>query len=204
MEDFITFESDNDDHLFIVDERTNIDEYYENLTTVQLGEQLTVLLESINNKSTSNRMHQLIELHKLLLSSEARLDSNQLGNVLRMVGTGDTAYDFHTTTTSMELELHLRIYVLALEACGKRKFKMSKEFQKNLHEHLVRLSDVHQYHIKVIQDDFNKEYTSECNPYYTQKFLKRDIKIQNYNIDFMLVHLHNTLYAMASDEAILF
>src|SRR6185369_10848469 len=110
LEDLITFESDNDDHLFVVDERTNTNEYYETLNIIQLREQLAALLESINNKS--NRMHHLIKLHKLLLSSEAKLDGDQLGNILRTVGTGNATYDFHTTTTSMELDLHLRIYVL--------------------------------------------------------------------------------------------
>src|SRR5438128_9941075 len=100
----------------------------------------------------------------------------------------------------MELELHLRTYVLALEAYGKRTLRMSKEFHETLYEHLAKLYDIYQCHTKVLEDGLNINYGSEYSLYNKRRTsyigLKKGIKVQNYNIDFLLIHLRDTLYAI--------
>src|SRR5438128_954074 len=173
-----------------MDGNTNTTNCYKNLSSIELREQLTTFLDSIIN--SNNRKYCLIKLYNLLLSAETRLDNEQLLNILGTLGTDKLSYVAHQATTSMELELHLRTYVLALEACGKRLLRMTKEFRETLYGHLATLYDIHQRHIKVLEESLSNNYKSECNPYNKQRTtyglysdLGKGIKIQNYNVDFL-------------------
>src|SRR6185369_3988545 len=105
--DLIVFESDSDD-----------EDYEQMFTThlskVELNEQLSTTLESI---ASNDRISHLIKLSNLLLLFGNRLEDRQLRNVLKTIGINVT-YDDHKMTTDIELELHLRAYVLALETYG--------------------------------------------------------------------------------------
>src|SRR5437773_4856465 len=120
--DLIVFDSDNDSNsdqqLFAADDNMNTVSYYRSLSAIQLEEHLTTCLQSISNNH--KRKYNMIRLYNLLLSAETRLDNDQLTNVLKTIGTDSVSYDGYEITTSMELELHLRTYSLALEVYGKR------------------------------------------------------------------------------------
>src|SRR5437763_1571958 len=98
---------------------------HENLSAIQLKEEVIKCLESITNNN--DRKHHFIRLHNLLLATKDKLDEDQLENVLKTIGTANISYMAHKVTTGMELELHLRTYVLALEAWGRRPLIMTKE-----------------------------------------------------------------------------
>ena len=142
--DLIVFESDSDSN--------DGDDYGQmftaHLSKVELNEQLSTTLESIVN--SNDRINHLIKLSNLLLLFGNRLDDNQLRNVLKTIGINVT-YDDHKMTTDIELELHLRAYVLALETYGKRLVKMEKGLLETLHENLMKLYDFHQNYTKVIE-----------------------------------------------------
>src|SRR5438128_1205282 len=165
-----------------MDENANTIYYYEKLSTMQLKKQLNEFLESISNDN--DRIYHLKKLHSLILSAGARLDDNQLKQVLRTIGMKGSSYDtFNETTTTIELELHLRTYALTLEACGKRAIRIAREFHKKLYVQLVKLCDLY------------------------QQFAEKGSalgQVENYNIDFFLLHLHDTLHAMDNEKAHLF
>src|SRR6185437_11394770 len=124
-----------------------------------------------------------------------RLEDNQLRNVLKTIGINVT-YDDHKMTTDIELELHLRAYVLALETYGKRLVKMEKELLETLHENLTKLYDFHQHHTKVIEKGLLLQ-----SPRVLFATLEKSVKVQNYNNDFLLMHLYNTLHVLDDKTA---
>src|SRR6185312_2738002 len=189
-----------------IDDVTQSDE---NLSAIQLREQLIKCLESITNNN--DRRHHFIRLHTLLLTTEDRLDDDQLENILRTIGTANISYMKHKVTTGMELELHFRTYVLALEAWSRRPLIMTKEFRESLYGHLAVLNDFHQRHAETLKNGLNKNIKPEYNPYNEQRTaydlyanLEKGINCQNYNIDFLLIHIRDTLHAMHDDETVLF
>src|SRR6185436_3125310 len=103
------------------------------LGKVGLNEQLSTTLESIVNNN--DRISHLIKLSNLLLLFGNRLEGNQLRHVLETIGINVTYKDYEVTA-DIELELHLKAYVLALETYGKRLVKMEKELLETLCENL--------------------------------------------------------------------
>src|SRR6185437_13864573 len=99
-------------------------------------------------------------------------------------------------TTDIELELHLRAYVLALETYGKRLVKMEKGLLETLHENLMKLYDFHQHYTKVIEKGLLLQ-----SPRVLFATLEESVKVQNYNNDFLLMHLYNTLHVLDDKTA---
>src|SRR6185436_8191569 len=166
------------------------------LGKVELNEQLSTTLESIvsNNINSKDRISHFIKLSNLLLLFGNRLEDNQLRNVLKTVGINyNVPYDDHKLTTDIELELHFRAYVLALETYGKHLVKMEKKLLETLHENLKKLYDFHQCYTKVIDKGLK-------GPRVLSDTLKESIKVQNYNNVFLLMHLYNTLHVMDDDN----
>src|SRR5207253_1191532 len=102
-----------------------------------------------------DRISHLIKLSNLLLLFGSRLEGNQLRNVLETIGI-NVAYNDYEVTTDIELELHLRAYVFALETYGKRLVKMDKKLLETLHENLTKLYNFHQCYTKVIEKDLQR------------------------------------------------
>ena len=189
MEDFIVFESDSDN---------DDDDYGQTFTThlskVELNEQLSTTLESIISSNSKNRISHFIKLSNLLLLFGNRLGDNQLRNVLRTVGINVT-YDDHKMATDIELELHLRAYVLALETYGKHLVTMENELLKTLHENLAKLYNFHQHYIRVIKKGLQGASVLSAT-------LDKAAKVQNYNNEFLFMHLYNTLHVMDDDDTV--
>src|SRR6185436_8405219 len=189
-----------------IDDITQSDE---SLSAIQLKEEVIKCLESITNNN--DRKDHFIRLHNLLLTTKNTLDDDQLENILRAIGTANISYMTHKVTTGMELELHLRTYVLALEAWGRRPLIMTKELRESLYGHLATLNDFHQRHTEALKNGLKKNFKSEYTLYNDQRTtydlyfgLEKGINCQNYNIDFLLIHLRDTLHAMHDDETVLF
>ena len=162
------------------------------LSNVELNEQLSTTLESIASNNSKDRISRFIQLSNLLLLFGNRLDDNELRNVLKTVGV-NVPYDDHKMTTDIELELHLRAYVLALETYGKRLVKMEKELLETLHENLIKLHNFHQCYTKVIETGLQGSRVLSAT-------LEKNIKVQNCNNEFLLMHLYNTLHVMDDDK----
>src|SRR6185503_20838157 len=105
-----------------------------------------------------------------------KLDDNQLRNALKTIGT-NVAYNDYKVATDIELELHLRTYVLALEAYGRRLVKMEKELCEILHENLKKLHDIHQHYC-----DTNVLGKSLQSTMVLSAVSEENVKVQNYNI----------------------
>ena len=73
--DLIIFESDSDN---------DDDDFREHLSKVELNEQLSTTLESIDN--SNDKISHFIKLSNLLLSFGNRFEGNQLRNVLETIG----------------------------------------------------------------------------------------------------------------------
>ena len=188
--DLIVFESDSDNDDYDDDEEDYKQMVTANLSNVELNIQLTTALELIVNEN--DRASHLIKLSNLLLSFSTKLEDKQLKNALETIGT-NFAYNDYKVSTGIELELHLRTYILALEAYGRRLVKMEKELCESLHENLTKLYDVHQHYTKILDKGLQSTM-------FLSAVSEESVKVQNYNTDFFLMHLYGTLHAMDVDK----
>src|SRR5207248_2199667 len=95
----------------------------------------------------------------------------------------------------IELELHLRTYILALEAYGRRLVKMEKELCESLHENLTKLYNVHQHYTKILGKGLQSTMVLFAAS-------EESVKVQNYDADFLLMHLYDTLHLMDVDKTV--
>src|SRR6185312_5713257 len=161
-----------------------------NLSSAELNEQLTTNIGSIVNNN--GRTGHLIKLYNLLLLFGNLLDDDQLVNALKIIASG-VEYDYYKMATSMELELHLRIFSLLLEVYGRQPLKMTRKFYENLYESLVQLHEFHQSCIKALENGLKPTCGLLAD-------LEEGVKVQDYNIDFLLMHLYDTLHMMNDEK----
>ncbi|CAG8597260.1 1107_t:CDS:2 [Paraglomus occultum] len=122
--------------------------YNTDTDTNKLKNQLVKLLEKIAN---TNEAHHFAELHNLISIIETKLDKDELLLILGVVGSDTISYDIHKSTTSMELELHLRTYILVLEAYNKRQPVIRKQLCQTLYKSLAALYDTHKRHTELLK-----------------------------------------------------
>src|SRR6185436_3753956 len=93
------------------------------------------------------------------------------------------AFFYVPLSYGIELELHLRTYILALETYGRRLVKMEKELCESLHENLTKLYDVHQNYTKILEKGLQSTM-------FLSAVSEEGVKVKNYNTDFLLMHLY--------------
>ena len=137
-------------------------------------------------------MGHFVKLYNLILLYGTILDDDQLENALKIIASG-VVYDNYKKITGMELELHLRIYALLLETYDGRPLKMTRKFYESLYENLIQLHEFHQSYIEVLENGLKTTGGLFAK-------LETSVNVQNYNIDFLLMHLYDTLHMMDDDK----
>ncbi|RIA81422.1 hypothetical protein C1645_881628 [Glomus cerebriforme] len=100
-----------------------------------------------------------------------------------------TLFDYYSKENMSRLELHLRTLVAVLEQMFFSSTVPSKYLQDKICNFLSKFMEVHQKTTQVINSNFqNSEY------------VKNNIDKCNYNIDFLLIHLRDTLHSLCNDK----
>ncbi|RIB16637.1 hypothetical protein C2G38_2189335 [Gigaspora rosea] len=124
-----------------------------------------------------------------------------------------SVFDYYSIETISELELHLRTLVSLIEIICKSEIRIRHELREKIYAQLKNFAEIHFRSTEVNEQGFNKVFKSkfeDFNPSPKSTTLLdsdvsnegkvyKDVK-RNYNIDFLLLHLRDTLHCMRDDE----
>ncbi|GES87313.1 hypothetical protein GLOIN_2v1869728 [Rhizophagus clarus] len=113
------------------------------------------------------------------------------------------SFDYYDEQSVARLELHLRTWVAVLEQICFTKMRLSKNLRDRIYNSLPKFAEIHRKTTQVIQEGFDNKYVSDFNQFNQLQISKEDeniIKKRNYNIDFLLIHLRDTLHSLRDDE----
>ncbi|CAB4410336.1 unnamed protein product [Rhizophagus irregularis] len=131
--------------------------------------------ELLKNLTKSSYLYAL----KLLFENlQNEFSSQVLANSLEALV--DTPFNHYSKESVARLELHLRTLVTALERICFSPIVLSKELRDKIYNSLAKFAEIH------LQNNNQDEQIA--------------IKKRNYNIDFLLIHLRDTLHSLRDDE----
>ena len=110
-----------------------------------------------------------------------------------------TLFDHHSKEIATRLELHLRTLVAVLEQICFSQIVLGKELRDKVYNSLAKFAEFHHKNLQVIERGLDS-LRPNFNPSNQQKDDQIIIKKHNYNIDFLLVHLRDTLHSLRDDE----
>ncbi len=89
------------------------------------------------------------------------------------------------------LELHLRAWIAILEKICFFPIRLTKELRDTVYNSLTKFAGIHKKTTQLMEEIKNS---------FDSKDDKNAIKMRNYNIDFLLIHLRDTLYSLRDEE----
>ncbi|RIB11926.1 hypothetical protein C2G38_2202133 [Gigaspora rosea] len=124
-----------------------------------------------------------------------------------------SVFDYYSIETILELELHLRTLVSLIEVICKSKIRIRHELREKIYAQLKNFAEIHFRSTEVNEQGFNNVFRSKFEDFNPSPKLAtlldlaisnedkiyKDVK-RNYNIDFLLLHLRDTLHCMRDDE----
>ncbi|PKC04558.1 TPR-like protein [Rhizophagus irregularis] len=114
-----------------------------------------------------------------------------------------TPFDFYAKQSVTRLELHLRTWVTVLERICFSPIVLSKELRDKVYNSLSKFAEIHRKTTQVIEIGVDNNFKSNFNQFNQQNNNQDDqiiTKKRNYNIDFLLIHLRDTLHSLRDDE----
>ncbi|PKK63979.1 hypothetical protein RhiirC2_120744 [Rhizophagus irregularis] len=114
-----------------------------------------------------------------------------------------TPFDFYAKQSVTRLELHLRTWVTVLERICFSPIVLSKELRDKVYNSLSKFAEIHRKTTQVIEIGLDNNFRSKFNQFNKQSNNQDDqiiTKKRNYNIDFLLIHLRDTLHSLRDDE----
>ncbi|PKK59644.1 hypothetical protein RhiirC2_871207, partial [Rhizophagus irregularis] len=114
-----------------------------------------------------------------------------------------TPFDFYAKQSVTRLELHLRTWVTVLERICFSPIVLSKELRDKVYNSLSKFAEIHRKTTQVIEIGLDNNFRSNSNQFSQQNNNQDDqiiINERNYNVDFLLIHLRDTLQCLRDDE----
>ncbi|GBC09473.1 hypothetical protein RclHR1_00890009 [Rhizophagus clarus] len=114
-----------------------------------------------------------------------------------------TPFDYYDKLSVARLELHLRTWVAVLEKICITPMRLSKELRDKVYNSLAKFAEIHKKTTQVMQDGIYNNYRSDFNQFNQLLDNNNNENIaskRNYNIDFLLIHLRDTLHSLRDDE----
>jgi tetratricopeptide (TPR) repeat protein len=153
------------------------EELGKNLTKLENLYVLKLLIEDLKNKFSSQI---LIDLLKAL--------------------TDHTSFDHHSPEIVVRLELHLRTFAAVLERICFSLIVFGKEIRDKAYKSLAKFAEFHRKTTYVISEGLENNFRLvQFNPS-QDKNDENVFQKRNYNIDFLLIHLRDTLHSLRDDE----
>ncbi|UZO03304.1 uncharacterized protein OCT59_023712 [Rhizophagus irregularis] len=156
-----------------------VEELLKNLTKPSYLYALKLLFENLQNEFSSQ---------SLINSLEALIDS--------------TSFNYYSKESMARLELHLRTWVIVLERICFSLIVLSKELRDKVYNSLTKFAEIHRKTTQVIEIGLGNNFRPNFNQFNQQNNNQDEqiIKKRNYNIDFLLIHLRDTLHSLRDDE----
>ncbi|GBB89489.1 hypothetical protein RclHR1_01620001 [Rhizophagus clarus] len=104
---------------------------------------------------------------------------------------------YYSKESAARLELHIRTWVASLERILFKEIHLPREILNNLYNSLTKFAKIHRKTTQVMEEGLNN-----VKPKINQSVEERIeiAKKRNYNIDFLLIHLRDTLNSLRDDE----
>ncbi|PKY47315.1 hypothetical protein RhiirA4_522194 [Rhizophagus irregularis] len=111
-------------------------------------------------------------------------------------------FDYYDIQSVTRLELHLRTWMAVLEKICFTQMRLSKDLRDRIYNSLPKFVEIHRKTTQVMQEGIDNKYISDFNQFNHRQINNDDdsIKKRNYNIDFLLIHLRDTLHSLRDDE----
>ncbi|PKC59608.1 hypothetical protein RhiirA1_540378 [Rhizophagus irregularis] len=154
--------------------------------------------ELLKNLTKPNYLYAL----KLLFENSQNEFSPQVLRDTLVALADPTPFDYYAKQSIARLELHLRAWVAVLEKVCFTQIRLSKELRDKIYNSLPKFAEIHRKTTQVMQEGIDNKYASNFNQFNQLQVRKDDtiIKKRNYNIDFLLIHLRDTLHCLRDDE----
>ncbi|CAG8691526.1 14349_t:CDS:2, partial [Cetraspora pellucida] len=113
-----------------------------------------------------------------------------------------SVFKYYSIEVISELELHLRTLVSLIEVICKSEIRIRHDLREKIYAELGKFAEIHFRSTEVNEEGFNKVFKSkfeDFNPHSSDSKIHKDGK-RNYNIDFLLLHLRDTLHCIKDDE----
>jgi tetratricopeptide (TPR) repeat protein len=150
-------------------------------------------------KELIKKLTETKHLHALKLLFE-NLQNEFSPQILRdtLVALADpTPFDYYAKQSVARLELHLRTWVIILERICFSQMCLSKELQDKIYNSLTKFAEIYHKTLQVIEGFENNNFNfDQQNDNDSEKIVKN----RNYNIEFLLIHLRDTLNSLRDDE----
>ena len=78
--------------------------------------------------------------------------------------------------------------------------RLSKELRDKVYNSLAKFAEIHKKTTQIMQEGIDNNYRSSFNKFNQLQHDENIIKKRNYNIDFLLIHLRDTLHSLRDDE----
>ncbi|EXX61934.1 anaphase promoting complex subunit CDC27 [Rhizophagus irregularis DAOM 197198w] len=113
-----------------------------------------------------------------------------------------TPFDNYDKLSVSRLELHIRTWVAVLEKICVTPMRLSKELRGEVYNSLAKFAEIHKKTTQVMHEGIDKNYKSGFNQFNQLQDNKDEgiINKRNYNIDFLLIHLRDTIHSLRDDE----
>ncbi|RGB24292.1 hypothetical protein C1646_821679 [Rhizophagus diaphanus] len=170
---------------------------YENMS----NDRILLKLEEDGFITPDEKAKELIkELSEIKYLYALKFSSQVLANSLEALV--DTPFNHYSKESVARLELHLRALVAVLERICFSPIILSKELRDKVYNSLAKFAEIHRKTTQVIEIGLNNNFRQNFNQFNQQSNDQdeRIIKKRNYNIDFLLIHLRDTLHSLRDDE----
>ncbi|GBB96387.1 hypothetical protein RclHR1_02740018 [Rhizophagus clarus] len=144
----------------------------------------------------------LLKLTKLASEQPSQWSARSLVRSLEKLC--DTkCYTYTSGETAIILELHLRAFAAVLEAFIQNPAVLGRELREKLYRSLTDFNNIH-HKISTVMEQGLKTWRGKGG---LQNFNVPDVELQtsgvkrNYNIDFLLIHLRDTIHSLSDDES---
>ncbi|KAF0404792.1 putative peptidase c14 caspase catalytic subunit p20 [Gigaspora margarita] len=124
-----------------------------------------------------------------------------------------STFDYYSIEAISELELHLRTLVSLIEVICKTEIRIQHDLREKIYTQLGKFAEIHFKLTEVYGQGFNKVFKPKFEDFNPQSksttlpslAISGDSKTYkdrkcNYNVDFLLLHLRDTLHCMRDDE----
>ncbi|CAB5198080.1 unnamed protein product [Rhizophagus irregularis] len=114
-----------------------------------------------------------------------------------------THFDYYGKQSVVRLELHIRTWIAVLEKICVTPMRLSKELRDKVYSSLAKFAEIHKKTTQVMQEGIDNNFRSGFNQFnqlQDNKEVGGIMKKRNYNIDFLLIHLRDTLHSLRDDE----
>ncbi|GBB89784.1 hypothetical protein RclHR1_01660003 [Rhizophagus clarus] len=141
---------------------------------------------------------------KLLFENQLNQFSPEVLRNSLVVFADPAPFDYYEKQSVARLELHIRTLVAILEQICVTPMRLSKELRDKVYNSLAKFAEIHRKTTQVMQQGIYNTYKSSFSQFSILQQDDKDdenfINKRNYNIDFLLIHLRDTLHSLRDDE----